>query len=151
MDMSGVSSSAAGHGQLPWRPVPAWQEADVDRAAVTSWLDGYIAAWRANDADLIRPLFADDAVYRHHPYDEPVVGVEAIVDSWLEEPDVADTWSARYEPVAVDGDVAVAVGTTRYQANGDRSERAYHNCFVLRFDADGRCREFTEWYIRQPE
>jgi ketosteroid isomerase-like protein len=118
---------------------------------VTSWLDGYVAAWQANDANLIRPLFSDEAVYRHHPYDEPVVGVEAIVDSWLEEPDVPDTWSARYEPVAVDGDVAVAVGTTRYHANGDQSERIYHNCFVLRFDADGRCREFTEWYIRQPE
>lgn len=123
----------------------------MDRTAVTSWLDGYVAAWQANDANLIRPLFSDDAVYRYHPYDEPVVGVEAIVDSWLEEPDVPDTWSARYNPVAVDGDVAVAVGMTRYQANGGQSERTYHNCFVLRFDADGRCREFTEWYIRQPD
>lgn len=123
----------------------------MDRTAVMSWLAGYVAAWQANDADLIRPLFSDDAVYRYHPYDEPVVGVEAIVESWLEAPDDPDTWSARYEPVAVDGDVAVAVGTTRYQANGDQSERTYHNCFVLRFDAHGRCREFTEWYIRQPE
>ncbi len=118
---------------------------------VTSWLAGYVAAWQANDAERIRPLFSDDAVYRYHPYDEPLVGVDAIVDSWLEEPDEPGTWSARYEPVAVDGDVAVAIGTTRYQANGDQPERTYHNCFVLRFDADGRCREFTEWYIRQPE
>jgi ketosteroid isomerase-like protein len=117
---------------------------------VTSWLDDYVAAWHANDAKQIRPLFTDDAVYRYHPYDEPVVGVDAIVDSWLEEPDVPGTWSARYEPVAVDGDVAVAVGTSHYQANGGQSERTYHNCFVLRFDADGRCREFTEWYVREP-
>lgn len=123
----------------------------MDRTAVTSWLADYVAAWQANDADLIRPLFSDEAVYRYHPYEEPVVGVEAIVDSWLEKPDDPDTWSARYEPVAVDGDVAVAVGTTRYQANGDQPERTYHNCFVLRFDADGRCREFTEWYTRQLE
>ena len=26
----------------------------------------------------------------------------------------------------------------------------YDNCFVMRFDAAGRCREFTEWYVRRP-
>ena len=26
----------------------------------------------------------------------------------------------------------------------------YGNCFVMRFDAAGRCREFTEWYVRRP-
>lgn len=123
----------------------------MDRTAVTSWLAGYVAAWRANDGDLIRPLFSDGAIYRYHPYDEPVVGVAAIVDSWLENSDDPETWSARFEPIAVEGDVAVAVGTIRYQANGDQPERTYHNCFVLRFDEDGRCCEFTEWYIRQPE
>lgn len=123
----------------------------MDRTAVISWLAGYVGAWQANDADLIRSLFADDAVYRYHPYDDPVVGVEAIVDSWLEERDDPDTWSARYEPVAIDGDVAVAVGTTHYQAHGDQPARTYHNCFVLRFGPDGRCRAFTEWYTRQPE
>jgi hypothetical protein len=26
----------------------------------------------------------------------------------------------------------------------------YDNCFVMRFDAAGRCREFTEWYAKRP-
>jgi hypothetical protein len=26
----------------------------------------------------------------------------------------------------------------------------YHNCFVMRFDAEGRCQEFTEYYVRRP-
>jgi hypothetical protein len=25
----------------------------------------------------------------------------------------------------------------------------YSNLWVIRFDADGRCREFTEWYMRR--
>jgi hypothetical protein len=29
--------------------------------------------------------------------------------------------------------------------------RAYDNCFVMRFDSDGRCREFTEWYMKRPK
>jgi hypothetical protein len=26
----------------------------------------------------------------------------------------------------------------------------FENCFVLRFGADGRCREFTEYYAKRP-
>ena len=29
-------------------------------------------------------------------------------------------------------------------------DKVYDNCFVMRFDADGRCREFTEWYVKRP-
>jgi ketosteroid isomerase-like protein len=62
-------------------------------------------------------------------------------------------YAAQCGPVAVDGDVVVATGTSSYR---DRTRpdgpivRGYHNCFVMRFDADGRWREFTEYYIRRP-
>ncbi len=26
----------------------------------------------------------------------------------------------------------------------------YHNLFLLRFDQDGRVREYREWYMRRP-
>ena len=29
--------------------------------------------------------------------------------------------------------------------------RTYANCFVMSFDAEGRCREFTEYYLRHPD
>jgi hypothetical protein len=29
-------------------------------------------------------------------------------------------------------------------------EREYHNCFVMRSDDDGRCADFTEWFMQQP-
>jgi hypothetical protein len=29
-------------------------------------------------------------------------------------------------------------------------EQVYDNCFVMRFDAAGRCREFTEWFVERP-
>jgi len=100
-----------------------------------------------------------DIAYRYHPYDDPIVGREAVVASWLGESDSDEastrdapgTYSARYAPVAVDDDVVVATGTSSYS---ERPEgpivRTYHNCFVMRFDDEGRCREFTEYYIRQP-
>ena len=126
----------------------------VDEPAVAQWLDDYVAAWQTYDAARIGVLFSEDAVYRFHPWedgDDAVRGREAIVSNWLEEPDAPGTWSAKYEPWLVDGDRAVATGITRYLAeegdDGAKVEREYHNVFLLRFDADGRCAEFTELYV----
>lgn len=115
---------------------------------VQRWLTRYVAAWRANDADTIGELFSADAVYRYHPYgDDAVRGREAIVQAWLEEGDPPDSWEAEYEPFAVDGDRAVATGWSRYATTADEPERTYHNVFLMRFDPDGRCAEFTELFM----
>jgi ketosteroid isomerase-like protein len=131
----------------------------VDGADVQAWLDSYVAAWLSYDEDDIRALFSEDIAYRYHPYDNPIVGREAVVASWLGEADLEGastrdapgTYSARYCPVAVDDDVVVALGTSSYSERPDGPiVRIYHNCFVMRFDSEGRCREFTEYYVQQP-
>lgn len=123
----------------------------MTHADVQAWLDRYIAAWRSNDADLIAALFTEDAVYRYNPYRDDLAlrGQAAIVAGWLEEDDDPDSWEARYEPYAVEGDRAVATGWSRYEASGDEPERTFHNVFLLRFAADGRCREFTELFMQE--
>ena len=123
----------------------------MDRERFQAWLDRYVDAWRANDADAVGALFADDAQYRYHPWDEPVVGREAIIASWLEEPDEPDSWDARYEPWAIAEDRAVATGVTRYSPAAGTPAREYHNVFLCRFDAGGRCVEFTEIFLKRPE
>jgi len=112
---------------------------------VQEWLDRYVEAWRTYDAVAIGALFSDDATYAYHPYDEPLRGREAIVESWLGERDEPGSWEARYEPLMIDGDRAVATGETRY-VRGD----TFSNLYVLRFDGDGRCTQFVEWYKRHP-
>ncbi|HEX2142517.1 MAG TPA: nuclear transport factor 2 family protein [Candidatus Limnocylindria bacterium] len=119
---------------------------------VQAWLDRYVEAWRTNDPEQVRALFTDDAVYRYRPYGgerHAVRGLNPIVGNWLEEQDPPGSWEARYEPYAVDGDRAVAAGYSRYYASDKGPERTFHNVFLLRFDADGRCAEFTEYYMRE--
>jgi ketosteroid isomerase-like protein len=132
----------------------------MQRDEVASWLDDYVKAWKTYDRERIAALFADDVEYRYHPYDEPIRGRHAVVESWLGEGDHADastrdpegTYDASYAPVAVDGDIAVATGSSTYYASpGGPVERVFDNCFVMRFADDGRCREFTEWYIERPD
>jgi ketosteroid isomerase-like protein len=114
-------------------------------ADVQRWLDAYVAAWRSNDAATVGELFAEEAEYRYHPYDDPQRGREEIVAGWLEDPDEPGSWEARYEAFLIDGDRAVATGETRY-ADG----QTFSNLFVLAFDGEGRCREFIEWYMEHP-
>ncbi|HEX6520295.1 MAG TPA: nuclear transport factor 2 family protein [Streptosporangiaceae bacterium] len=131
----------------------------MDKAQVDRWLRAYVEAWKAFDRDLIGELFAEDVEYRYHPYDDPVTGRDAVVASWLGEaehpgastPDEKGTFDAVYRAVAVDGDVAVATGSSSYSAEpGGPVRTVFDNCFVMRFDPSGRCREFTEWYIQRP-
>jgi ketosteroid isomerase-like protein len=131
----------------------------MDRTSAQEWLDRYVAAWRSYDPAAIGALFADDVAYRYHPYDDPILGRDAVVASWLGEgaQDVASsrdepgTFDASYAPVAVDGDTVVAQGATTYRkVPGDPVHQVYDNCFVMRFDDQGRCREFTEFYVLRP-
>jgi ketosteroid isomerase-like protein len=138
---------------------PLRREQSMEKADVSRWLDDYVQAWKTYDRDAIGALFSDDVSYRYHPYDEPVRGRDAVVSSWLGESEVdgasarddPGTYDAAYVPVAVDGDVAVATGRSTYYAGSDGPVRdSYDNCFVMRFDSDGRCSEFTEWYMKRP-
>ena len=135
----------------------------MDREGAQAWLDRYVAAWRSYEPEAIADLFSEDVSYRYHPYDEPVTGRDAVVASWLGDQgdgpasgtastrDAPDTYDAHYAPVAVDGDTVVATGRSTYRDTpAGPVVQVYENCFVIRFDAHGRCREFTEYFIERP-
>jgi len=122
----------------------------MNQADLQGWLDRYLNAWRTNEPGDVAALFTEDAVYRYRPYggdDRAAVGRDAIVRAWLEEGDPPGSWQAHFEPYAVEGVRAVAVGRSDYFASEKGPERIYHNVFLLRFASDGRCAEFTELYM----
>lgn len=130
----------------------------MTREHVDRWLDAYVEAWKSYDREAIATLFSEEVSYRYHPADEPITGRDAVVESWLGEGDHPDaserdepgTFEASYRAFAVDGDAAVATGTSSYSDEpGGPVARVYDNCFVMRFDAEGRCREFTEWFVQR--
>ncbi|HEX5013438.1 MAG TPA: nuclear transport factor 2 family protein [Candidatus Limnocylindrales bacterium] len=128
----------------------------MDRSAVQAWLDRYVDAWKSYDRADIEALFAEDATYTYHPYDtgdDVVRGRDAIVQNWLDNRDEAGTYDAHYEPYAVEGDRAVAVGRSLYYSDASKPTRtqAFDNCYLLRFDGDGRCVEFTEYFMKEPD
>jgi ketosteroid isomerase-like protein len=117
----------------------------TDRATVADWVGRYITAWDSNAPADIRALFAPDGSYRFHPWDEPVVGHDAITAAWLDAQDDVGDHTFVWEILALDGDTAVVQGRTTH-SDGD----VYDNLWVLRLGADGTATAFTEWFMEPP-
>jgi ketosteroid isomerase-like protein len=115
----------------------------TDRATVNRWLAGYEAAWRAPGTEGLAGIFTQDASYRHSPYEQPAVGLDAIRRMWEQDRDGPDeVFTLATEIVAVDGPAAVVRAEVRY---GDPVRQEYRDLWLLRLADDGRCSWFEEW------
>jgi uncharacterized protein (TIGR02246 family) len=115
-----------------------------DADAVRAWVEGYVIAWSSNKPEDITRLFTEDAEYYADPHGPPWVGREEIVEQWLAHRDQPGATTFEWQPLVVTDDVAVVTGATTYP------HTAYSNLWVIRLDAEGRCREFTEWWMERP-
>ncbi|HMO12013.1 MAG TPA: nuclear transport factor 2 family protein [Actinotalea sp.] len=110
----------------------------MGRDEVMAWVAAYERTWRDNDLDGLAEVFTPDARYLHSPYEEPLVGLDAIRADW---PDPTP-FTLDVEPVAVDGEVAVVRALVRYT---DEAAQEYRDLWLLTFAEDGRVRVFEEW------
>jgi ketosteroid isomerase-like protein len=115
----------------------------TDRAMVRRWLAAYEAAWRAAGTEALAGIFTDDASYRQSPYQEPVVGLDAISRMWDGERDgPEEVFTLATDILAVDGPTAVVRAEVRY---GDPLRQEYRDLWIVRLGDDGRCTWFEEW------
>ena len=127
----------------------------ISHETVQAWLNAYEHAWQTYDPDEVAALFSEDAEYRWHPWDDPEKGRAAIVTAWVNpggnasDRDAPGTYKGEYRPYTVDGNKAVAIGTSTYWTDASRSKvaRMYYNNWLLEFDDDGRCSSFTEYWM----
>ncbi|MGH8828339.1 MAG: nuclear transport factor 2 family protein [Jiangellaceae bacterium] len=115
--------------------------------AVSVWVEGYLRAWNSNHPEDIRGLFSEDATYFTEPYSEPWRGPQAIVDGWLTHKDEPGQTSFESNTLVVTPDLAIVEGRTKYHVE---PQRTYRNLWLIRLDGDGRCTEFTEWWMEEP-
>lgn len=113
----------------------------IDRASVETWIGAYERAWRTAGSDPLSELFTEDASYRMSPYVDAAHGLASIAALWeRERVGPAEEFEMSSEILAIEGDTAVARIEVAY-ASGEE----YRDLWVVRFAADGRCREFEEW------
>lgn len=113
----------------------------IDRASVEKWIAAYERAWRSAGTASLAEIFCADASYRMSPYGEEARGLEQIAALWERERSGPDEdFEISSELVALEGDTAVARIEVAYAGGAE-----YRDLWILRFAADGRCREFEEW------
>jgi ketosteroid isomerase-like protein len=115
----------------------------TDRPSVRRWVEEYERAWRMPGTTRISSLFTVDATYLHSPYEEPVVGLDAIGRMWEEDREGPnEVFSISTDVVAVDDPMAVVRAEVRY---GQPVRQEYRDLWILQFESDGRCSWFEEW------
>jgi SnoaL-like protein len=117
----------------------------MDARALESWVEAYRRAWETNDPGDIGSLFTEDAVYNTEPFREGIRGRDAIVADWLKRKDEPGDAEFRYEIKAVCDDIGFVRGWTKYFTPPPRE---YSNLWEVRLADDGRCSEFTEWWMK---
>ncbi len=114
----------------------------TDRTEVSRWLAGYEAAWRSPGTERLAGLFTDDITYRQSPYEETVVGLEALRRMWdAERAGPEEVFTLATEILAVDGPTAVVRAEVHYA----EPEQEYRDLWIIQLGDDGRCRSFEEW------
>lgn len=113
-------------------------------ADLASWVDRYVHAWKTNDPEEIGQLFSESARYFTAPYRKPWAGRDAIVKGWLDRKDDQGTWKFRYEILAATETLGFVRGWTTYLGN---EPNEYSNLWLVSLDTQGRCSEFTEWWM----
>jgi hypothetical protein len=130
-------------------------DAAVARAEVDRWIAAHDAAWRANDPMLIGELFSEGGVYHLGPFegpwrgmDGPFRGRDAIVRGWLAGADPSERFEAVHEVLAIVGRRSIVSREITYLGTDGRPEERYGCVWLLDFDADARCREYQEWFVK---
>lgn len=113
---------------------------DAD-AAARRWIEAWTHSWRELNADLLEPLYADDAVHRSHPFRDPGNPVEYARWALAEEEGEPEVWMG--DPI-VSGDRASIEWWACMVENGKQVSLA--GTSIVRFDADGSVVEQSDYW-----
>lgn len=109
-----------------------------------NWLERYRQAWMERDAAAAAALFTEDAIYREHPFEAPLVGREAIRQYWHTVTRPQSEIVLQYgSPVAAGNRVAVEWWTTLLK---DGAPMTLAGEFLLVFAGNDQCRELREYW-----
>jgi SnoaL-like domain len=109
------------------------------------WAAAYERAWRAGDGEAAAALYADDCVFRSHPFRE-LEDAREYMRRVVPEAEAPEVWFG--EPF--EGDARAAVEYWALLVEPDGSESTLAGCHVMRFDAAGLVAEARDYWAIEP-
>lgn len=112
-------------------------------------MKAYGHAWEAGDPDTVATLFTADATYYETPFDEPMVGSEAIRRYWSEGAGQAQK-NVRFSFTILStvGHTAISRWWASFERIPSGVQVELDGILVAEFDHSARCRVFREWWHR---
>lgn len=116
------------------------------------WLRAYGSAWTQQHAAAVTRLFTEDATYFETPFDEPMVGHEAIHAYWVEGAEQGQRdITFRFDVLSFIENVGVAHWEAAFTRVPSGQLVLLDGVLRAAFEDDGRCGEFREWWHRKEE
>ena len=112
----------------------------------TTWMTAYGRASAENDPQASANLFAENARYYENPFEEPIVGREAIYEYWNKGAQNLKDKEAFFEILAINGNTGIARWQSGFTVVESGKRLALDCLFVVEFNDDGLCQTFREWW-----
>jgi hypothetical protein len=111
-----------------------------------TWLEMYGKASRENDPQASAALFAQDAKYYETPFDEPRMGHDAIYQYWSQAAQNLKDTETAFEILTVQDSFGIARWQSKFTVIESGKRLALDCLFVIKFNEDGLCQTFREWW-----
>lgn len=111
-----------------------------------AWLEMYGKASAENDSQASAVLFAPNAKYYETPFDEPMVGRNAIYKYWRLGAQSFKDKESSYEILSVKDNLGIARWQSRFTDIKSGRRFALDCLFLVEFDQNDKCRLFREWW-----
>lgn len=114
------------------------------------WLIGYGKAWESGDPQLAVELFTEDARYFETPFDEPMIGRQAIYRYWSEGAGQAQRdIQFAYRVLGLNQNNGIAHWEAKFVRIPSGRQVELNGVLLAEFDEGGRCSVFREWWHRR--
>ena len=111
-----------------------------------AWMESYGKASKKNDPQASAELFARNAKYFETPFDDPMIGRDAIRTYWEIGTQTLKDKESTFEILAVKGNLGIAHWQSKF-TDINSGKRLMLDCmFLVEFDNNDRCRVFREWW-----
>jgi len=110
------------------------------------WMEAYGKASKENDASASSKLFAPGAKYYETPFDEPMIGRDAIYQYWNQGAQRFKDKESSYEIISLKDQLGIARWQSQFTAINSGKRLRLDCLFLVEFDENGLCSVFREWW-----
>ena len=111
-----------------------------------AWLEMYGKASAENDLQASVELFAPNAKYYETPFDEPMIGRNAIYKYWRLGAQSFKDKESYYEILSVKDNLGIARWHSKFTDIKSGRRFALDCLFIVEFDHNDKCKLFREWW-----